>query len=441
MSAIWNRETFSRFAAALAQAERLPRPALETYCNSLRRRLVSFAYRESPFYRDRLQPLFRGGDEPDLRAWTEIPILSRDDLSRESERINPAALPEEMGTVSVLRTSGTTSARMSFRTCDLARLAAECMMHRLYRWHGFHLKAPLASIRYYGSGRRNYPDGITEPSWCLLESAPHYTLDLRTSIDNMIDWLSRRRPAYLLTFPSIAQDLAHHPQAGRIGELGLKDIVAISEIVSSDARDDVRRMLHCGMAQIYACAEMGCIALQSETDEQCLICEETVHVEILNRRGEPVGPGENGRVVLTSLYNYATPLIRYEIGDYATLSDLPCSAGRSLQGLQRITGRRRNALLARDGSRRWEHAVIDGPLLQEIGDHVFQIRQPDLDTIELAYIWDGAARPAPNQAAVADYFAGLLGGPVDLRITPVKEIARSTGGKRERIVSAVASCQ
>ena len=440
MSAIWNTETFSRFAAALAQSERLPRPALEAYCNSLLRRLVSFAYRESPFYRDRLGPLFRNGDEPDLRAWTEIPILSRDDLSRERERIDPAALPEEMGAVSLLQTSGTTSARMSFRTCDLARLAAECMMHRLYRWHRFDLKKPLASIRYYGSGRRGYPDGITEPSWCLLESAPHYTLDLRTPIENIIEWLSRRRPTYLLTFPSIAHDLARHAEAGRITELGLKTIIGISEIVSTDTRADVRGALHCEIAQIYACAEMGCIALQSESDEQCLMCEETVHVEIVDARGEPVGPGETGRVVLTSLYNYATPFIRYEIGDYATLSELPCSVGRSLRGLRKIAGRRRNALLAHDGSRRWEDAVISERLLYEIGDHVFQIRQPDLNTIEVAYIQDDA-RPAPNASALEDHFTALLGSPIGFRLTPVKEIARSSGGKRERIVSAVVPSQ
>ena len=56
-------------------------------------------------------------------------------------------------------------------------------------------------------------------------------------------------------------------------------------------------------------------------------------------------------MILTGLYNYATPFIRYEIGDYITLADGSGSSGLTLARLGRIEGRRRNALVTADGRR------------------------------------------------------------------------------------------
>lgn len=438
MSNIFTKEAFDRFAGTLKRTEILARPALRAYQQSLLKRLLSFAFENSPFYRDRLNALFRSGADPDLDYWKDIPILTRRDLSESLDRINPVRLTDDVGAITTRTTSGTTGAGVQFRTCDVARLAAEVMMHRFYRWHGFDLTASLASIRYYSSGRRDHPLGLTEASWCFGHQAPHYTLDYRTPVPDMLQWLQRNQPRYLLTFPSIAHDLAAALTADRVCQLDLKAIVGISELVSSDTAADVREVLGCNIAQIYACAEMGCIALQSEADDQFGICEETVFVEILDDDDRPLAPGETGRVILTSLYNYATPFIRYEIGDYAALSDSECAAGRTLQRLRRVSGRRRNALVARDGTRHWDETVVTPRLCRQLPTHMFQIRQPDIETITISFVENCANAFPLEKVALLDHFTKLLGGPVKLELMPVNEIPRSSGGKRERIVSSVA---
>jgi len=193
---------------------------------------------------------------------------------------------------------------------------------------------------------RNFPNGKVEMQWSYPgRPAPHYSLDLHTSAANMIAWLVRHRPRYLLTFPSVAQELASHPDARRLTELGLKGVVAISEVVSDDASDLVRKSFGCEFAQIYGCTEMGAIALQSSDDGTLLVCDESVLVELIDDDHQPVEPGETGRVILTSLYNFATPFIRYEVGDYATSADGVSPSGRAFTRLQRIEGRQRNALV------------------------------------------------------------------------------------------------
>jgi len=431
-------DVYSRFAANLERTERMSRTGLTAYRNGLLARLVSFARTHSPFYRQRLEPLFRTAEAPDLRAWREVSILRRSDLERDIDRINPAEPPSDMGEVTTRRTSGTTGTDgMAFRICALVRIADACMMQRLYRWWGYNDAAPMASIRHYSMNDRGFPKGKIETQWSYPgQPAAHYSLDLRTPTSNMIEWLVRHRPQYLLTFPSVLQELASHQDARRITDLKLKGTVAISEVASEDVYDLVRKTFGCESAQIYGCSEMGALALQSPHDGALLVCEETVLLELLDDNDRPVEPGGTGRVILTSLYNYATPFIRYEIGDYATSAAGICPSGRTFTRLRRIEGRRRNALVGARGERIWQSTIPAACVLRHVAAKQFQIRQPAAETIELVYVPAGAT-PA-NHSSLNTYFSDLLGRPITLVLTAVDTIPRTAGGKHERIVSAVA---
>ena len=61
-------------------------------------------------------------------------------------------------------------------------------------------------------------------------------------------------------------------------------------------------------------------------------------MEILDEDGAPTKPGSVGRVVVTSLYNYAMPFIRYELGDFVEVG-WPGMCVRQLPALRRVLGR------------------------------------------------------------------------------------------------------
>ena len=412
-------EVYFRFAAALERSERLPRAALDAARHDLLTRLVTFAHNHSPFYRGRLDPLISTAPRVALEAWNNIPILHRAELQAALDRINPSWIPPEAGPIFSLQSSGSTGAPVALRTCLLSQVASECMIHRLYRWHGIDLSAPLASVRYYGSHARVYPDGLIEERWSYLGPlAPHYSLDLRHPADQVIDWLVRRQPRYLMTTPSMAYDLAIHPDAHLVRDLRLLKIFAVSEGTDDYTRRIVGERLGAEMAQFYACSEAGCLALQSPDDDQLLVCEETVLLELVDERDAPVDPGEPGRVLVTSLYNYATPLIRYDTGDYATWSDIPCPSGRPLRRLRRVNGRMRNGLITADGVRMWPHQIPVEEILRLLSASHVQIRQPEARKIELDYV----AAPdtsAPDRQSLNTLFAKLLG---DLSVVSIHRV-------------------
>src|SRR6185436_9202776 len=100
----------------------------------------------------------------------------------------------------------------------------------------------------------------------------------------------------------------------------------------------------------YGVTETGYIAFECPAGGGYHVCSESVLVELLDDDGNDVPEGEPGRVVLTSFYNFAMPLIRYAVGDLAVAAHGPCPCGRTLPRLATILGRQRNIFTFPDGS-------------------------------------------------------------------------------------------
>jgi phenylacetate-CoA ligase len=63
-----------------------------------------------------------------------------------------------------------------------------------------------------------------------------------------------------------------------------------------------------------------------------------VYAETVDEAGRPV-VGRPGFVTVTDLTNYAMPLVRYQVGDVAVMSERRCPCGRTLPVLERLEGR------------------------------------------------------------------------------------------------------
>jgi phenylacetate-CoA ligase len=93
----------------------------------------------------------------------------------------------------------------------------------------------------------------------------------------------------------------------------------------------------------YGCEEVSLIACQCEKGKGLHVAAESVHVEVK-------GEGRTGPLLVTDLVNFAMPLIRYQIGDVATLSDTPCECGRGLPVLEKVEGRDADYVVTPAGS-------------------------------------------------------------------------------------------
>ncbi|MDQ7008381.1 MAG: phenylacetate--CoA ligase family protein, partial [Acidobacteriota bacterium] len=306
--------------------------------------LLRHARRHCPGYRHRLPA------EPDPAGWREIPVLTRQQLQQEAASLRSEAPPEAHGRRLRFATTGSTSRPVEVERSELALLMAEAMVVRDHLWHQRDLGGKLAVITTkVGQGEHSEWGGAVSSAFI---TGPAATLDIRAEPAAQLSWLRRQQPAYLLSHPSNIDSLARLSLERGEHLPGLRGVRSFGEALPEGLRERVRRAWGVPLADTYSCEEAGTIALQCPQHARYHCMAEHLLVEVVDEAGQPCGPGEWGRVLLTTLHNYAMPLIRYEIGDYAELG-APCPCGRGLPVLRRILGRRRNMLVTPDGRRHW----------------------------------------------------------------------------------------
>jgi len=402
--------------------------------------VLSHAYRTVPHYREKLERvgLRIDGRPLALEQFRSIPVLRRGELQLIGEKLRATDMPRAHGRAWEVRTSGSTGRPVRLMQTDVTKQVWTALTMREHLWHQRDFKGKLAAIRWVRSDDEALPPrGEHNRTWgpptnTMVETGEGALLSLRSSIAEQKAWLLREEPTYLLTYPTNLQALARAFQADGARLRSLREVRTLSETLSEDTRRITRDVFGVQVTDMYSSIEVGFIAMQCPEHEHYHVQSESVLVEILGEDDQPCVPGEAGRVVLTSLHNHATPLIRYDVGDYAEPGE-PCSCGRGLPVIRRILGRTRNMLVRPDGSTYWP--MIDSKSCRPALPYIqLQIAQIAPDTLEV--------RVVPEQPVTEQHKTDLtavlvrrMGYPFKIEFKIVEDIPRSKSGKFEEFVS------
>jgi len=125
----------------------------------------------------------------------------------------------------------------------------------------------------------------------------------------------------------------------------LRRCIVTSEVCSREDRKLLEDAFGVRVTNEYGAAELDIIAFEDDRGNW-LLNEENLYIEILDENNEQVQSGEEGEVVVTSLYNRAMPLVRYKLGDRMVLSgERVC--GRRV--VKEMTGRTNDVALLPSG--------------------------------------------------------------------------------------------
>lgn len=400
-------------------------------------RLLRHARDTVPWYSERLPVLPRRGCIS-ADAWHGLPLLARRELQQAESLLSSRAVPEACGAVSITQTSGSTGEPVRLGRTALDALYWKAHTLRDHRWHERDLTAKLALIRVAAPDTAPPPHGQALPGWGapsdeLYRTGPAVLLNLSTDIERQLGWLQQQRPDYLLTYASNLAALLEASAASGKKPQRLRGVTTVGETVTPELRARARAVWDTPITDIYSSQELGYIALQCPYSGQYHAMSESVLVEVLDDAGRPCAPGEIGRLVVSSLHGYATPLIRYELRDYAEMGE-PCVCGRGLTPLARIVGRSRNLVTLPDGRRHWPlvgFARYRGvaPVRQ------YQLVQHTREEIEVRLVTERALT-ATEEAALGAVICESLGAAFRLRYAYFEnELPRAANGKFEEFVS------
>ena len=402
-----------------------------------RKELFTAALRSVPFYRDQncyhIDP-----DDPD--AWSNLPVIPRPALQQEFELLLNHALPPAHGEATDYSTSGSTGRPVTVRISTLAKMVSAAFSIRGHLWHRRDLNGRLASIHIDRGNQAPYPDGVQQESWGwptaeLYKTGPASLLSINTPLDQQAEWLQRQNPHYLLSTPSNLLRLSEYCAKHELPLPALRDVSTVSEVVSDELREQIKEVWDVPVIDTYSTKETGSIAVQCPHGDHYHVMSEGVFLEVLNSQGLHCAPGETGRVVLTRLHNFAMPLIRYEIGDYAEVGE-PCRCGRNQLVLKKILGRVRNMLVLPDGSFHWP-SFRRRQFTNLIPVRQHQFVQTSSDIIEVRLVVDRPVTVAEEQQ-LSNLFNERLPFHFQFNFIYTDEIPRHSTGKFEDFYSEIA---
>jgi phenylacetate-CoA ligase len=195
--------------------------------------------------------------------------------------------------------------------------------------------------------------------------------------------IQRFKPTYLYGYVSAIEALTHYVEAEALPQVdSIRCIITTSEVLTESVRQHIEAIWGVKVFNEYGCGEVGSIAHECEHGRLHVMAD-NMYVELIDDAGQPASTGQ---IVVTDYFNEATPLIRYKVGDYATVSDEACPCGRTLPVLENVHGRAYDIIRTPSGRRIHPESVMyifEGLQAKSQAFSQFQVVQEELHKFKI----------------------------------------------------------
>jgi phenylacetate-CoA ligase len=203
-------------------------------------------------------------------------------------------------------------------------------------------------------------------------------------------------------------------------------IICTSDPLTSEMRNTITQAFGKEPVNFYAGSESLTMAVQCQGHDNLHLFTDWHMFEAVDDDLQPVAAGTPGNLLLTNLYNYTQPLIRYQMHDEIVMNQQPCDCGSPFPTMRNLAGRQEEFLWfdTADGKRDYLHPIVLVELFVA-GLKKFQVIQTGRNKMLMKVILDGhqAGVLAAIRRRMHEIFCGKkLDTTVKLKLEVVEEI-------------------
>lgn len=307
---------------------------LRAYQDERAAEVVRHAISNAPFYAKHYS-------QHDPSAWRTLPTIDKHAMMSNFGEINTHALSLDEAMHVALTAERTRDFRPEVRGLTVGLSSGTSGHRSLFladrteqaRWVGVVLARVLPPFRLRGytvslfsmSGSNLYND--LRGRWLRFH---HH--DLGTSIDDAVRMLNAEQPDLLCGPPSYLEALSARKLDGSL-RVTPRKLISVAEVLEPHVAELLERRFGCGVHQIYQCTE-GLIAISCPRGalhaQEDLVATQFVRLSPDDAVMTPI---------ITDLWHRSLPIIRYRLGDAATLADDACECGSAFQVIRQVEGR------------------------------------------------------------------------------------------------------
>ena len=170
----------------------------------------------------------------------------------------------------------------------------------------------------------------------------------KTDFSSIVKYVRKAQPEALISYFSILKELAYVCEKEESPLRNIKVAIACGEPIDEHGRKNAEQWLCAPIYFQYGSRETGAIAQECRMQNGYHYAQDIALCEVLEDSDNPC---EFGSLVITWFANRAVPLIRYKIGDSATIVTEPCECGLPYHRIDRIEGRISSMILTPDNRR------------------------------------------------------------------------------------------
>ncbi|WP_417195734.1 phenylacetate--CoA ligase family protein [Bizionia sp.] len=357
-----------------------PDQAFEAYVENKKNEIVTYHIQNNSFYSNLV-------NDVKVIDWNSIPVMTKRDLQIPLQDRLSAGY--NLKNVYINKTSGSSGDPFIFAKDYECHALTWAVIKNRFGWYGLDFNSSKQA-RFYGiplNKKGYYKERFKD----FLSSRFRFSVfDLSdTAFEGYIRKFKSTPFAYLNGYTSSIGQFAKYLERKNLVLKAicptLKACVVTSEMLFDSDKLRMEKQFGVPVINEYGASELDLIAFQNlENDWQ--INSETLYVEILDEANNVLPLGDEGRVVITSLYNQAHPFIRYDIGDIGILSE-KSSVKKPI--LKKLIGRTNDIAVLPSGKKAagltfyyiTKSIIEDDGLVKE-----FIIQQTHLNTFKIIYV-------------------------------------------------------
>jgi phenylacetate-CoA ligase len=401
--------------------------------------IVRHAYNTVPYYRAIMDELRISPDNIRTAAdLAYLPIISDHDLRRDPARFT-SSTADETGALRMFTTgsSGVPKTLLIDREAGLSRLVITArdravlarLLGKNWRQNQLFLISPASnSFKTMHHWDRNLVRRRT------LGRSETFSVD--APLDAVIDAINRLQPEIVYSYGAYADEFFRY-LADRKPRISLPKVWMYGgDAMSRQARTLAEEEFGCIIYSGYNSVETGRLGFECERRRGFHLNVDYCAVRLVDESGRNVPPGSSGEIIISNLYNRATVLLNYRLGDIGVLATESCPCGRTLPLLAQLTGKKMEVIRLANGNQYMREGV-EVRFEQELACVLqCQLCQASPSSVFWRIVPASAAdRIALERGLIAKSHA-TFGDGIDVRVEFVEKIDRGPGGKLRRVAQA-----
>jgi phenylacetate-CoA ligase len=310
-----NGYPIKRATADLQKIIALSATQQEAYVEQKKAEIVTFHLENNPFYQELVS-------KKSFNNWDDLPILNKKNLQKPLlQRLSTGYTLKNSYLNKTSGSSGTPFVFAKDKYCHALTWASNTYR---FGWYGLNFNNSYQA-RFYGIPldfvsykKERFKDILSNRFRFAVFDLSDVVLEtfLTDFINKKFDYIN----GYTSSIVLFAKFLQKKNMVLTTICPSLKACMVTSEMLFANDKLLLEKQLGVPIINEYGASELDLIAFQNP-DGEWQVNSETLFVEILDKNDAVLPYGQEGRIVITSLYNKAHPFIRYDIGDIGILDE------------------------------------------------------------------------------------------------------------------------